>query len=344
MPKMRMNQAISAALADAMEADDSVIVIGEDVGAAGGPFKTSDGLMERFGSQRVRDTPISEMGFTGAAVGAAMHGLKPVVEIMFMEFLGVALDQLVTQAAKFRYLSQSQYTVPMVVRASVGAGTGFASQHSQIMENWVTATPGLVVASPSDAQSAYSLMRAAVEHPDPVILLEPRVLYGVRGEVDRSMTIGLGKANVVSSGRDITLLGWGRTTRVCMEAAERLAEIGVLAEVINLLTLVPMDRDTILESVRRTGRIVVVEDSPQSGGWGAGVVDMCVSDAWDALQTPPSRVTAPDIPVPYGKELEGRYAPSSDEVIRHVKELISVGQVPRPWWVREGFETTGATS
>lgn len=344
MPKMRMNQAIAAALAAAMEADENVIVLGEDVGAAGGPFKTSDKLMDTFGGERVRDTPISEMGFTGAAVGAAMHGLRPVVEIMFMEFLGVALDQLVTQAAKFRYLSQGQYEVPIVVRASVGAGTGFGCQHSQIMQNWVTATPGLAVVCVSDAQSAYSLMTAAIKYPDPIIVLEPRVLYGSRSEVDPDVTLEIGQARTLAEGSDVTLVGWGRTVGVCLEAATQLSEKGVSAEVIDMLSLVPMDKKTILESLGRTGRLLVVEDSPRAGGWGAEVVSMCVDEAWNSFTAEPARVSAPDIPVPYGKELEDTYAPSADEVVRFASELVASGRAPDPWWVRDGFETKGAVS
>lgn len=344
MPQMRINQAISAALADAMAADEGVIVLGEDVATAGGPFKTSEGLLERFGPERVRDTPISEMAFTGAAVGAAMHGLRPVVEIMFMEFLGVALDQLVTEAAKFRYLSQGQYTVPMVVRASVGAGTGFGCQHSQTLENWVAATPGLAVVSPSDAQTAYSLMRAAVDHPDPVVVLEPRVLYGVRSEVDTSLTLDIGRARVLRRGADLSIVGLGRTTRVAQEAADRLAQDGITADVIDLLTLVPFDRAAVLESVGTTGRLLVVEDSPQSGGWGAGVVTACVSEAFDRLKVVPCRVSAPDVPVPYGKELEARYSPSADEVVRQATALVREGRPLPPWWTRDGHEVTGAVA
>ncbi|MBB1482915.1 alpha-ketoacid dehydrogenase subunit beta [Tessaracoccus sp. MC1865] len=341
---MRMNQAISAALADAMAADDSVVVLGEDVAAAGGPFKTSDGLLERYGPERVRDTPISEMAFTGAAVGAAMHGLRPVVEIMFMEFLGVALDQLATEAAKIRYLSRSQYTVPMVLRASVGSGTGFGCQHSQTLENWVSATPGLSVVSPSDAQTAYSLLRAAIEHPDPVVVLEPRVLYGVRSEVDTGHRIAIGHARVARGGVDATLIALGRTTRVALEAAERLAQEGIEAEVVDLLTLVPLDRESVLSSVRRTGRLVVVEDSPHSGGWGSEIVSLCAAEAFGDLKAPPCRVSAPDVPVPYGKELEEMYAPSADEVVRQVQAMVGDGQPLPDWWDREGLTVKGATA
>lgn len=336
-----MNRAISTALADAMAADPSVVVFGEDVAAAEGPFKTSEGLVARFGPSRVRDTPISEMAFTGAAVGAAMHGLKPVVEIMFMEFLGVALDQLVTQAAKMRYLSGGQYHVPMVLRASVGSGTGFGCQHSQTLENWVSATPGLSVVSPSDAQSAYSLLRAAIEDPDPVVVLEPRVLYGARSEVDPSITLAIGRARTLREGSEVTLVALGRTTGIAQAAAEELADAGIDCEVIDLLTLVPLDRAAVLASVRRTGRLVVVDDSPLSGGWGHEVVSLCATEAFSALQASPIRVCAPDVPVPYGKALEARYAPSAAEVVHQCRALIRDGAAPPAWWIRDGLHMKG---
>lgn len=214
MSVMRVRQAIVSALTDEMRADSSVMVFGEDVAVAEGPFKTSEGLLAEFGPLRVRDTPISEMGFTGAAVGAAMLGMKPVVEIMFVEFLGVALDQLVTEAAKMRYLSNGALSVPMVVRASCGSGLGFGSQHSQTLENWFAATPGLKVVSISDAQSAYNLMRAAIQDPDPVMVLEPRILYAERGEVDLSLRMEIGKARVLREGTEFTVVSLGQMVNV----------------------------------------------------------------------------------------------------------------------------------
>lgn len=338
--KMRMNSAIAAAIGDEMRADDAVVMFGEDIAMAGGPFKTSAGLLDEFGPVRVRDTPISEMAFTGAAVGAASVGLRPVVEIMFMEFLGVALDQLATQAAKFHFLSGGAVSVPMVVRASVGTGTGFGTQHSQTLENWVTATPGLVVASPSDPQTAYGLTRAAIRHPDPVILLEPRALYTARAEVETGEAgiVPLGSARVARSGDAATVVTLGRTTSVVLDAAAALAEDGVDIEVVDLLTLAPWDTATVLASVSRTGRLVVVEDSPSTGGWGADIVARVVRDLFADLRAAPFRISAPDAPVPYGKELEARYAPNVDDVVRQLGGYVRTGEVPDPWWVHEGIE------
>lgn len=335
MAKMRMNQAISAALADEMREDPSVMVMGEDIAAAGGPFKTTDGLLEEFGPLRVRDTPISEMGFTGAAVGASAMGLRPVVEIMFVEFLGVALDALVTEAAKFRYLSNGQVTCPMVVRASVGSGLGFGCQHSQTLENWVSATPGLKVVSPSDPQTAYGLMRAAVRDPDPVIVLEPRPLYAQRGEVvtGEEGMVEIGKARIVRTGSAATLVTLGQTTGIAMAAAES-ADLDV--EIVDLLTIVPWDMRTVLDSVLKTGRLIVVEESPASGGWGSEILASVTSRAFGSLKAAPFRITSPDVPVPYAKDLEARYLTGPKEIVTQVSEYLSTGLVPEPWWIREG--------
>ncbi|TDE09950.1 alpha-ketoacid dehydrogenase subunit beta [Jiangella asiatica] len=330
-----MNQAVSAALADAMREDPAVVVIGEDVAVPGGVFKATDGLLAEFGVGRVRDTPISEMGFLGAAVGAAATGLRPVVEIMFGEFLGVALDQLVTEAAKLRYLSAGQYGVPLTVRASVGAGLGFGAQHSQCLETWFYATPGLKVAVASGPQTAYGLLRAAVRDDDPVVVLEPRRLYGGRAEVvtGDDGIIALGSAEVRTAGDDVTLVALGGTVPVAQEAADGA---GWGAEVVDLRTLVPWDVATVLDSVRRTGRLVVVEEGPFSGGWGTEIAARVASELFGELRAPVHRVTSPDVPVPYAKPLETRYVPTVEYVREQVGELIETGRTPRPWWSREG--------
>ncbi|MDP1720818.1 MAG: alpha-ketoacid dehydrogenase subunit beta [Candidatus Nanopelagicaceae bacterium] len=335
MSAMRVRQAIVSALADEMRADPSVMVFGEDVAVAEGPFKTSEGLLTEFGHLRVRDTPISEMGFTGAAVGAAMLGMKPVVEIMFVEFLGVALDQLVTEAAKMRYLSNGALSVPMVVRASCGSGLGFGSQHSQTLENWFAATPGLKVVSISDAQSAYSLMRAAIQDPDPVMVLEPRILYAERGEVDLSLKMEIGKARVLREGNEFTVVSLGQMVNVAREAIE---VSGVDAELIDLATVVPWDRQTVLDSVKKTGRLVVVEEAPESGGWGSEIVATATSQLFSRLKAAPFRITTPDTPVPYSGVLESRYVPTAEDVARQLKESLISNQRPKTWWELEGLK------
>ncbi len=331
---MRMNQAIAAGLRDEMRADPSVVVWGEDVAEAEGVFKATVGLYEEFGS-RVRDTPISEMGFLGAAVGAAATGLRPVVEIMFVEFLGVALDQLVTEAAFYRYLSGGEIGVPLVVRASAGGGIGFGAQHSQTLERWLIGSPGIKVAMPSGSRTAYGLIRAAVRDDDPVVVLEPRALYAEREEFDPSddQIFSLGVGELRQRGDDVTLVTLGSTVGVA-EAAARAA--GWTADVIDLLTIQPWDRELVFESVSKTGRLVVVEESPWSGGWGADIVAAVAEELLDDLLAPVVRVTTPDVPVPFAPDLEARYLPSSDEVVAQVDSLLATGRSLGAWWGREG--------
>jgi pyruvate/2-oxoglutarate/acetoin dehydrogenase E1 component len=334
--KMRMNQAIAAALADEMRDDPTVVMFGEDVAHAGGPFKTSEGLLDEFGPLRVRDTSISEMGFTGIALGAAATGLRPVIEIMFVEFLGVALDQLSTEAAKFRYLSGGELTVPMVVRASIGAGLGFGSQHSQTLETWFYATPGLKVAVASGARTAYGLMRTAVRDENPTVVLEPRALYGVREEValGPEARIPLGSAESLTAGDDVTIVALGRMVPTALAA---LRESDVDAEIIDLRTLIPWDRDRVLSSVERTGRLVIVEENPRAGGWGTEISAEVSTELFGQLRAPVLRVTAPDVPVPFTKPLEDRYAPTEDEIRRQAEALVRTDRAPAPWWVQEGI-------
>lgn len=326
-----MNQAIARAIADEMRRDDSVIVMGEDVAVAEGPFKTSEGLLKEFGPLRVRDTPISETGFLGAAVGAALTGMRPIAEIMFIEFLGVAFDQVVTEAALMHYMSAGSYSVPMVVRASVGSGLGFGCQHSQTLERWMLGTPGMKLAVVSGAQSAYGLMRAAIQDNSPVVILEPRVLYGEREDVQPGddAIIDLGIAAVMRPGEDVTIVALGQTVRVALAAA---TSASWSAEVIDLRTLMPWDKATVLDSVRRTGRLVIVEENQYTGGWGTEVAAHIATAAFGDLKAPVLRITAPDVPVPYGRELEQRYLPSAEYVNTQIESYLATGAVPTPWW------------
>jgi pyruvate dehydrogenase E1 component beta subunit len=333
MPALRFRQAIVAALTDEMKADPTVITFGEDIAAAEGVFKATEGLLTTFGPERVRDTPISEMAFTGAAVGAAMMGMKPVVEIMFMEFLGVALDQLVTEAAKMRYLSKGQYSVPMVVRASSGSGLGFGCQHSQTLENWVAATPGLKVVTPSDPQSAYSLLRASIADPDPVVFLEPRILYAERGDVDFNLKMKLGQARVLTTGTDLTIVALGNMVNVSKAA---IAQAGVSADLIDLGTIVPWDKETVLNSVRKSKRLIVVEEAPLSGGWGSEIIATVTKELFSSLVSAPFRITTPDTPVPFNGGLEAKFAPNPDDVCRQILESMKNNSVPDAWWINEG--------
>jgi len=334
--KLRMRQAIAHALADEMRQDARVIIMGEDIAAAGGPFKTSEGLLEEFGPNRVRDTPISEMGFLGAAVGAAATGLRPVVEIMFVEFLGVALDQLVTEAAKFRYLSGGAYGAPLVVRASVGSGLGFGAQHSQTLETWLYATPGLKLVVPSGARTAYGLVRAAIRDENPVAVFEPRVLYAEREEVvlGESGIIPIGTGEILNKGNDVTIVGLGQTVGTALAATQSTTWT---ADVIDLRSLIPWDREMVCESVARTGRLVLVEESPFSGGWGTEIASYVASECFSELKAPVLRITCPDVPVPYPPHLEKRFLPSSEYVREQIDVLVSTNKRDQPWWVKGGY-------
>lgn len=334
MPKLRMNAAIAAALADEMADNPDVVVFGEDVAVAEGPFKTSAGLLDAYGPKRVRDTPISEMGFLGAAVGAAATGLRPVVEIMFIEFLGVALDQLVTEAAKFHYLSGGTVTVPLTVRGSVGAGLGFGCQHSQTLESWMTAAPGLKLAVASGPQSAYGLTRSAVRDDNPVVVLEPRALYGGRDEVTvgEEGIIPLGRANVLREGEDVTVAALGSMVGAAQRAAQ---DAPWSAEVMDLQTLLPYDKERLLESVGKTKRLVTVEENPLTGGWGAEIAAYVTGELFGELAAPPIRITSPDTNVPFPAELEQRYMPDAEYIAAQIGELLATGRRPRHWWERQ---------
>ncbi len=335
---VRMNQAVSAAIAAEMRDDPTVVLWGEDIGESGGVFKATVGLFEEFGADRVRDTPISEMGFLGAAVGAAATGLRPIVEIMFVEFLGVALDQLVTEAAMFRYLSAGEYSAGITVRASAGAGLGFGAQHSQMLDRWVIGSPGMTVVVPSSARTAYGLLRSAIRTDDPVLVLEPRQLYGTRSDFEPGddAVLPLGKAEFIAAGTDVTLVGLGSTVPTIGEAMEGSRWS---ADAIDLLTIVPWDSEAVLDSVSRTGRLVIVEEGPEQGGWGADVAATVASKAFDSLKAPIVRMTTPDVPIAFSQSLEERFLPSATDVAHAVDELVFSGRCVSPWWEREGLVT-----
>ncbi len=336
MARMRVREAVLQALADEMEADPDVILLGEDIAEAGGAFKATEGLKERFGAHRVRDTPISEMGFLGAAVGAAATGLRPVAEMMFIEFIGVALDQLSTEACKLHFLSRGKLKVPLTVRASAGAGLGFGCQHSQMLDGWLRGTPGLKVVVPSNGQNSYGLLRSAIQDDNPVVVLETRSLYADRGEVitGEAGIIPLGQGSMESTGSDITVASIGQLVKSVREALEG-ASWG--AELIDLQTLVPWDRSMVLESVSRTGRLVIVEESPWSGGWGAEIAAQVSAELFGQLKAPVHRITLPDTPVPFAAALERRYLPSAEYIGSQIDQYLQTGRAPQPWWIEEGW-------
>ena len=323
MTSLRYAHALNRALADAMHADASVVVIGEDVAEAGGSFKVTRGLVDTFGKARVIDTPISEATIVSASVGAAMSGLRPVVEIMFMDFVTLAMDAIVNQAAKARFMFGGRVGVPMVVRMPHGGGLSAGPQHSQCLEAWFAHVPGLKVVCPATPQDAYSLLRSAIDDPDPVIFVEHKALYAVRGEVDTALVEPIGAARVARPGRDATLVSYGAAVAVCLEAAQTLADEGIELEVIDLRSLQPWDEKAVFASVARTHRVVVVHEAVRAFGVGAEIAARIGEDAFDELDAPVVRVGAPFMPVPFAKSLEKRYAVDRDAVVEAVRKVIA---------------------
>ena len=317
-------KAITAALAEAMRADDRVFVLGEDV-AEGGPYTATAGLAEEFGTERVIDTPISEAAITGVAIGAAQSGMRPVLEIMFVDFVTLALDQLANAAAKAHFMSGGQLTVPMVVRTQGGAGQRGAAQHSQSLESWLTHVPGLKVVMPSRAVDVAGLLAASIRDPNPVVVIENKTLYFRREEVpDELPAVELGVAATLREGRDVTIVALSRLVHDALAAAERLAaEDGIEAEVIDPRTLVPLDLAAIVESVQRTSRLVVAHEAVAQGGFGAEIAAQVQSAAFDFLDAPVVRIGAPFAPVPLSAPLEDAYLPGADDVVAAVRALVT---------------------
>ena len=315
--------AVRLAIGDAMEADPDVFVIGEDVGAAGGAFKLTDGLFERFGPGRVCDTPISEQAIVGVAIGAAVQGLRPVAEIMFSDFAAVCFDGLANELPKMRYMTGGQVTVPVTVRLSNGAG-GFAAQHSQPAENWFLNIPGLKIALPSTPANTYALLRGAIEDEDPVLVFEHRRLLGLTGEMPPEPTpMRLGVAETVRSGDHVTVVAAQLMRHRALEAAERLAEEGIEVDLIDPLSLIPLDLATVISSIERTNRLVVVQEASANGSWGASLIARVCRDQFELLDAPPELVACDDTPVPYAGELEEAWMPSVADIEAAIRATVS---------------------
>jgi pyruvate dehydrogenase E1 component beta subunit len=317
-------KAITSTLGAAMRADERVFVLGEDV-AEGGPYTATAGLAEEFGTERVLNTPISEAAITGVAIGAAQSGLRPVLEIMFIDFITLALDQLVNAAAKAHFMSGGQLTVPMVVRTQGGAGYRGAAQHSQSLESWLTHVPGLKVVMPSRAVDAAGLLASAIADPNPVVFIENKTLYFRKEDVpEEPPPVPIGDAVVLRKGRDVTIVALSRLVHDALEAAGRLAaEDGIEAEVIDPRTLVPLDLRTIVESVKRTGRLVVAHEAVEHGGFGAEIAAQVQGAAFDFLDAPIERVGAPFAPIPLSAPLEDAYLPGADEVVAAARATLT---------------------
>ncbi len=324
MAELTYRGAVAAGIAQEMERDPMVVLIGEDVGAAGGVFKLTEGLFERFGPERVRDTPISEQAIVGAAMGAAMTGLRPVAELMFSDFFAVTWDMVINQIAKTRYMTDGQVTLPLVLRTANGAGLRFGAQHSQSIENWAMAIPGLKVAAPSTPADMKGLMAAAIRDPDPVIVCEHKALFATKGEVpDGEHIVALGEAAVVREGSDATIVALAAMVPRAVEAAEVLAaDHGIDAEVIDLRTLIPLDAQAILRSVAKTSRLFTVEENPRAGGWGAEIASLVADEGFYSLDAPIVRITTPHVPLPSAATLEDAAIPTVDRIVATIRRRL----------------------
>jgi acetoin:2,6-dichlorophenolindophenol oxidoreductase subunit beta len=321
MAELTYRDAVAAGIAQEMERDERVVFLGEDIGAAGGVFKATVGLYERFGPRRVRDTPISEQAIIGAAMGAAMTGLRPIAEIMFSDFFGVCWDLIANEIAKTRYMTNGQIALPLVIRTANGAGSRFGAQHSQSVENWAMAVPGLKVVAPSTPADVKGLIAAAVRDPDPVIVFEHKSLYSVKGEVpDGELIDTLGSAKVLRPGKDCTIVALALMVPRALEAAEHLYhEEGISCEVVDVRSLVPLDTQTILGSVGRTSRLFTVEENPRLCGWGAEIASIVAEECFWSLDAPIVRITTPHIPLPAADRLEDATIPSVQRIVDTVR-------------------------
>ncbi len=323
MAQLSYREAVSAAIAQEMRLDDSIVFLGEDIAAAGGVFKTTEGLLDEFGATRVRDMPISEQAIVGAAMGAAMTGLRPIAEIMFADFFAVCWDIVVNQIAKTRFMSNGQCSFPLVIRCANGGGARFGAQHSQSVENWAMAIPGLKVVAPSNAADVKGLLAASIRDPDPVLFFEQKSMYGMKSDVpDGEHVVPLGKAAIAREGSDVTIVALAAMVPRALKAAETLqSDHGISAEVIDLRSLVPLDTTTIFESVSKTARLVTVEENPRLCGWGAEVSSIVVEELFYDLDGPIVRVTTPHIPLPSADTLEDAVMPSPARIVENVLKL-----------------------
>jgi pyruvate dehydrogenase E1 component beta subunit len=320
---MSYREALRAGLRDALRGDPRAFLLGEDVGRYGGCYAVSKGLLDEFGAERVRDTPLSESAFVGAAIGAALAGMRPIVEVMTVNFSLLCLDQIVNNAATIRHMSGGQFSVPVVIRMATGAGRQLAAQHSHSLENWYAHVPGLRVLAPATLDDARWMLKAALADPDPVLVFEHVLLYNVEGELDPSLTsVDIDRAAVRRSGADVTLVTYGGSLPKTLVAAERLAADGIGAEVVDLRTLRPLDAETVLRSVRKTRRVVVVDEGWRSGSLAGEVVARIAETAFYDLDAPPVRVCSAEVPIPYAKHLEEAALPQPDGIVAAASGLL----------------------
>ncbi|MQG08108.1 MAG: alpha-ketoacid dehydrogenase subunit beta [SAR202 cluster bacterium] len=320
--EMTYRQAICQGLTEALDEDPRVYLMGEDIGPYGGAFAVTQGFWEKYGPRRIKDSPLSESAFVGAGIGSAMAGLRPIVEIMTINFSLLAIDQIVNHAAKVRYMSGDQFSVPMIIRTVTGAGASVAATHSQSFEGWYASVPGLYVAVPSTPEDALGLFRTCRELMDPVMFVEHILLYGARGEVSDGIKIPLGKADVKKQGSDVTIISYSKMVQNSLEAAALLENDGISAEVVDLRTLRPLDVETIIASTKKTHRVVVVEETTKFGGFAGEVVSIVQQEAFDYLDAPVERVAGEEVPIPYSMPLEKLAIPDTQRIVSAVKKLI----------------------
>ncbi len=322
MRTITYREAINEALREEMERDDRVLLIGEDVGIFGGAMAVTKGLHDRFGPKRVIDMPISESAIIGSALGCAMTGLRPIAEIMFIDFVGVCMDQIFNQVAKVRYMLGGQVKIPLVIRTQGGAGKSYASQHSQSLESWFMNIPGLKVVMPSTPHDAKGLLRSAVREDNPVMFIEHKVLYNSKGEIpDGDYTVPIGKADVKREGSDVTITAHSKMVLHALEAADSLEKDGISVEVIDLRTLSPLDMKTVLESVKKTGHLLTVEEGNRNVGVGAEVSSRVAEQGFDYLDGPIKRLASKDVPIPFNRELEKATIPNTQKIIDEVRNI-----------------------
>ena len=316
--------AVAEGIAREMRRDPRVVCLGEDIGAAGGVFKTTAGLYDEFGPERVWDTPISEQAIVGAAMGAAMTGMRPVAEIMFSDFLACCWDYLANEIPKARYMTGGQVTVPLVIRTANGGGLGFGAQHSQSVENWALAVPGLKIVAPSTPADVVGLMASAIRSDDPVVFFEHKGLFASKGPAaPPDHVIPLGQAEIVRAGADVTLVTLASTVPMALAAAEVLAADGISVEVVDLRCLIPLDVTTMLSSLERTSRVLVVEENPFQGGWGATIASILADEGFELLDAPVRRLAGENVPLPFADALEQQVIPTVDKVVTAVRRLVS---------------------
>jgi pyruvate dehydrogenase E1 component beta subunit len=326
--EMTYLEAIREALLQEMRRDPEVFLIGEDIGVYGGAFGVTRGLLDEFGQERVRDTPISEAGIAGAAVGAALMGMRPVMEIMFMDFLTISMNQLVNQGAKIRFMFGGKASIPMVVRAPAGSGTGAAAQHSQSLEAWFVNVPGIKVVAPATPYDAKGLLVSAIRDNNPVLFMEHKLLYRLKGHVPEELySVPLGQAEVKREGRHVSVLAYSIMVPRALEAAQQLAQEGIELEVVDLRSLKPLDKQTIIDSVSRTGRVLILHEAPQTGGFGGELAAVVTeSEAFDYLDAPIRRLGGRDIPIPYNRTLERATVPQVEDIVAAARELAKEGK------------------